>query len=228
MTWSLCCYHHPPTSCWQNGRGLFPLPKCSPLPPSMTGTRKLSRTFHVNMLARWEPPSAVCLHSSAVDVEGRDYEDIPTWPATPIIAPPKVNPELLLTQTEELRQLPATHEQVFTDQPGLTTLTSISIDTGESTPISSPPYRLPQARVQIVKDEIATMLRAGLMEASRSPWASPIVLVPKKDGSLRLCVASAPGPPLFLVLRGPGMRKYVMLRHFGPAWVCPWRCLLSP
>ena len=41
-------------------------------------------------------------------------------------------------------------------------------------------------------------------------------------------VASAPGPLLFLVLRGPGTRKYVMLRHFGPAWVCPWRRLLSP
>ena len=92
------------------------------------------------------------------------------------------------TASDPDRGATATHEQVFTDQPGLTTLTSISIDTGESTPISSPPYCLPQARVQIVKDEIATMLRAGLIEVSRSPWASPIVLVPKKDGSLRLCV----------------------------------------
>ena len=151
---------------------------------SMTGTRKLSRTFHVNMLARWESPSAVCncLHSSAVDAEGRDYEDIPTWPATPVIAPPKVNPELLPTQTEELRQLLATHEQVFTDQPGLTTLTSISIDTGESTPISSPPY------IAYLRLGCRLLLRAGLIEVSRSPWASPIVLVPKKNRSLRLCV----------------------------------------
>ena len=37
-----------------------------------------------------------------------------------------------------------------------------------------------------------------------------------------------PRPSLFLVLRGPGTRKYVRLRHSGPAWVCPWRRLLSP
>ena len=32
------------------------------------------------------------------------------------------------------------------------------------------------------------MLRAGLLEVSGRPWAFPIVLVPKKDESLRLCV----------------------------------------
>ena len=32
------------------------------------------------------------------------------------------------------------------------------------------------------------MQKQGVVIHSRSPWASPIVLVPKKDGSLRLCV----------------------------------------
>ena len=32
------------------------------------------------------------------------------------------------------------------------------------------------------------MQRQGVVQASRSPWASPVVLVPKKDGSLRFCV----------------------------------------
>lgn len=35
---------------------------------------------------------------------------------------------------------------------------------------------------------MADLLREGLITTSRSPWASPIVLVPKKDGSLRLCI----------------------------------------
>ena len=55
------------------------------------------------------------------------------------------------------------------------------------------PRRLPARRVPLhskpkLQEEIESLLRRGLISPSRSPWASPIVLVEKKDGSTRFCV----------------------------------------
>jgi hypothetical protein len=55
-------------------------------------------------------------------------------------------------------------------------------------PIHSLPYRAgPRAR-EIEKQEIDKMLRQGVIEPAMSEWASPIVMVPKPDGSLSFCV----------------------------------------
>ena len=39
-----------------------------------------------------------------------------------------------------------------------------------------------------MKEMVESMQRQGVIQPSCSPWASPVVLVPKKDGSLRFCV----------------------------------------
>ena len=38
-----------------------------------------------------------------------------------------------------------------------------------------------------MKQEVEAMLRIGVVEEFHSAWCSPIVLVPKRDGSLRFC-----------------------------------------
>ena len=72
------------------------------------------------------------------------------------------------------------------DDIGKTLLVEMDIDTGNSPPIASRPYTLPLKHYEWVRNEITTLERAGIITKSISPWASPVVIVPKK---------SAPGEP---------------------------------
>ena len=62
----------------------------------------------------------------------------------------------------------------------------MDIDTGDSPPIASKPYTLSLKHYDWVQKEITTLEKAGIITKSISPWASPVVIVPKK---------SAPGEP---------------------------------
>ena len=76
---------------------------------------------------------------------------------------------------------------------GRTQLITMDIDTGDSPPVSSRPYTLALKHHQWVQEEIETLERAGVITKSMSPWASPIVVVPKKSQpgeppKKRLCI----------------------------------------
>lgn len=62
------------------------------------------------------------------------------------------------------------------------------IDTGNTPPIRQQSYRLPMSKREKAEECISDMLRDGVIRPSDSPWASPITLVPKKDGTTRFCV----------------------------------------
>jgi hypothetical protein len=62
------------------------------------------------------------------------------------------------------------------------------IDTKDHTPIALPPYRLSPTRKEILRNEINKMLSQGIIEPSITPWAAPVVLVPKPNGDTRVCI----------------------------------------
>ncbi|BHF67842.1 hypothetical protein SprV_0301087100 [Sparganum proliferum] len=71
---------------------------------------------------------------------------------------------------------------------GRTNVLQHTIDTGSARPIRQPPRRVPVHFQKQLEKTIKDMLDKHVIRPSSSPWASPIVLVKKKDGSLRLCV----------------------------------------
>ncbi|XP_019267396.1 PREDICTED: uncharacterized protein LOC109244715 [Nicotiana attenuata] len=57
-----------------------------------------------------------------------------------------------------------------------------------SNPVNKRPYRYPGIKKDIIEKLVQEMLDQGVIQHSTSPYASPVVLVGKKDGSWRLCV----------------------------------------
>jgi len=69
-----------------------------------------------------------------------------------------------------------------------TEATSLSIRCTTDVPVVYRPYRLSEAKKQIVRDIIQELLANGIIRESKSPNASPIILVRKKSGEHRMCI----------------------------------------
>ena len=94
-------------------------------------------------------------------------------------------------QQRQVYNLLSEFSDVFSQGPhdlGRTDLVQHRIDTRGASPIKQPPRRLPLANQQDASKAVEDMEKEGVIEPSDSPWASPIVLVKKKDGSTRFCV----------------------------------------
>jgi transposase InsO family protein len=69
---------------------------------------------------------------------------------------------------------------------GLCTLEEATIPLTDNTPFKERFRRIPPGMYDEVREWLSDMLTAGVIRESYSPWASAVVLVRKKDGSLRI------------------------------------------
>ena len=100
----------------------------------------------------------------------------------------KADGQLISTQTEDLTALLDEICDVFSDVPGRTTFGVHHIELKPDTkPVRYAPCRLNQEKAMVLKDELDNLFDQGIIEENTSPWASPTVMVPKADGTLRLC-----------------------------------------
>jgi len=73
-------------------------------------------------------------------------------------------------------------------EQGQTDSAQFKIDTGDAVPKRQPVRRVLFAVHQEVQHQLKKLEEMGIVQPSSSPWASPIMLVQKKDGTLRFCV----------------------------------------
>jgi hypothetical protein len=55
-------------------------------------------------------------------------------------------------------------------------------------PIYKTPYRMATPELAELKEHIKELLEKGFIHPSSSPWGAPVIFVPKKNGTQRLCV----------------------------------------
>jgi len=74
-------------------------------------------------------------------------------------------------QISEIRDFLHSHQEVF--------------DNSKQTQTAVAPYRTANKHNEIIKEEVDKMLAKGIISPSKSAWSAPVVLVKKKDGTIR-------------------------------------------
>ena len=94
-------------------------------------------------------------------------------------------------QKQQLHDLLMSHRDIFSTSDtdiGNCTIIKHRIDLLDPTPFKQRHRRIPPAMIEEVRSHLEQLLSCGIIRPSKSPWASPVVLVRKKSGKLRLCI----------------------------------------
>lgn len=128
--------------------------------------------------------------------------------------------DLTPSQVTQLSKVIKKFEKLASKAPGSTTLVEHYIDTGDARPIRQRQYPLSPTMQSHLNKLVDELLKDDVIEASISPWTSPVLLTSKKDGSYRLCFDgrklnevtvkdSYPLPRIDSILQKVGNAKYL-------------------
>ena len=100
--------------------------------------------------------------------------------------------ELTPEQCQKIQEVILSVKMVINKKVGRTELVKHRILTGDQPAIRQRPYRIPPALREDVISELQEMIADGVIEKSSSEWASPMVIVRKKDESASITGSSTP------------------------------------
>ncbi len=146
-----------------------------------SGARQI---YHFNLLKKWSEVEPVIL-ATVVSGEEDLGPEVNTKIPSLTLAPGGGGDHLSPSQLTDVARLQKEFADVFSPLPGRTNLIQHHIETEPGSVVRSRPYRLPEHKKKVVQSELEAMLEMGVIEESHSNWVSPIVLVPKTDGSVR-------------------------------------------
>ena len=94
-------------------------------------------------------------------------------------------------QKRMLEELIIKYRKVFDINPNAPPATSTvmhKIDTEGSAPVATPQYRMSPMENENMRQQVRSQLSNGIIQPSKSPWCSPVLMVKKKDSTLRMCI----------------------------------------
>jgi len=170
----------------------------NPTEPTFNGSRVSSNSddndiINADQDVDHQAASVACVIEEEVSDEamsGKDVEALPLYNVRQreTVDDVIVNPQLSAEQRNQVKDLLVEFNEIFSDVPKVTHLIEHKVELTESEPVKRKPCPIPYKMQEVIDKEIEDMLAMGIIERSEAPYASPLVLVKKPDGSYRVCV----------------------------------------
>ncbi|GFO36018.1 gypsy retrotransposon integrase-like protein 1 [Plakobranchus ocellatus] len=172
------------------GSSVFPFSSHSTVEPSLSVNTVIDENLDPNHDSNLKFCETICFAEPTAYEE--DGDEIGSLVTTPPLASESgtvvIDPSLSASQVQDVKELLIEFQDILTSVPGCTNTLCHEIRLTTDDVIRVKPYPLPFASREFVTQEVNDLLSLGVIEPSDSPYCFPIVVVKKKDVSMRLCI----------------------------------------
>ena len=162
------------------------------------------RKYHINNLRKFhertpeiqlntithektEEEEIVVVEEESIDNEERNF--LNAFTITKNMKQQQINLEHIKDEQSKskIKNVLSKHSNVISSIPGKTSIIEHKISLNDPTPFRSKTYSIPQMLKSKVDAELESLLQNNLIQKSSSQFSSPMVLVKKKNGDIRIC-----------------------------------------